>query len=148
MNSVRFSTILHCSQQKAFDFHCDTTNLPHITPPWIKVAIKQLRLPLHVKSTIELVITRFGLPQRWLMEIETLESPSLVVDKALHSPFAYFRHEHAFEKIDENTTLMSDKIVFKLPLWPLSFFVVPWIKKDLEKMFAYRHEKTRALLAS
>lgn len=146
MHYVRFSTILSCSQEKAFDFHCDTSNLPLITPPWIDVQIKALSLPLHVKSTIDLIITRFGLPQRWLMEIETLQRPTMVVDRSLKSPFAYFRHEHLFEKIDEHKTMMVDKIVFQLPFWPLSFFMVPWIKKDLEKMFKYRHEKTKALL--
>lgn len=146
MQFVRFSTILHCSQRQAFDFHCDTTNLPRITPPWIDVSIKKLSLPLHVKSQIDLLIKRFGLSQRWLMEIELMRSPSIVVDKALESPFVYFRHEHAFDRISDDKTMMSDTIKFQLPLWPLSFFVLPWIKKDLEKMFRYRHEKTKHLL--
>ena len=146
MHTVTFSTVLPCSQDKAFAFHCDTQNLPLITPPWIDVTIKKLVLPLNEGSRIDLVISRWGLPQRWNMEIETLSAPYKVVDKAIDSPFAFFRHTHSFERIDGAHTYMVDTVEFKLPLWPLSWVALWFVKKDLEKMFDYRHARTSLLL--
>ena len=129
-----------------YDFHCDTNNLPRITPPWIDVTIVSLDLPLHVKSHIVLAIKRFGLTQRWKMEIAAMDRPSLVCDKAIESPFKTFIHEHRFRKIDENTTLMEDVVTFDLLLHPLSLLALPLIKRDLEKMFSYRHDQTKKIL--
>lgn len=143
---LKFSTEIEVDLQTLYDFHIDTNNLPKITPPWIEVQIISLALPLHQGSEIELDITRFGMRQRWKMQIAELESPGLVCDKALKSPFASFVHHHRFEAIDDTKSLLSDELSFSLPFYPLSLIALPFIKQDIRKMFEYRHLHTKTLL--
>jgi ligand-binding SRPBCC domain-containing protein len=40
--------------------------------------------------------SQFGLPIRWTGQWESVESPGLLLDIALDSPFAIWRHSHIF----------------------------------------------------
>ena len=144
--SFEYSSVISTLTQTLFNFHLDTNNLPKITPPWINVKIVSLELPLHKGSTIELDIKRLGFIQKWNMLIAEIKSPTLVCDQALQSPFASFIHYHHFEPVDENRSMMRDELFFTLPLYPLSLIAVPFIKKDLKKMFSFRHQQTKLLL--
>lgn len=144
--TLEFSTEIGVDTQTLFAFHVDTNNLPKITPPWIDVEVLSLELPLHKGSIIELDIRRFGITQRWKMMIAELIDPTLVCDKAVKSPFASFIHHHRFEAIEKSKSVMKDEIMFTLPLYPLSLIAVPFIKKDMKKMFDYRHQQTKRLL--
>lgn len=146
MISLEFSTEIAVDTQTLFAFHIDTNNLPKITPPWIGVEILSLELPLHKGSMVELDIRRFGFTQRWKMIISELISPTLICDKAVKSPFASFIHYHRFEAIDKTKSVLNDELIFSLPLYPLSLIAVPFIKKDMQKMFEYRHQQTKILL--
>jgi len=143
---LSFSTEIEVDVQTLYDFHIDTNNLPKITPPWIKVKVVSLELPLHQGSEIELDISRFGIVQRWKMQIAELERPGLVCDKALKSPFASFIHYHRFEAINDTKSLLCDELSFSLPLYPLSLIALPFVKQDIRKMFDYRHQHTKTLL--
>lgn len=143
---LKFSTEIQVDVQALYDFHIDTNNLPKITPPWIKVHIVSLELPLHQGSKIELDITRFGISQKWKMQIAELEEPGLVCDKALESPFVSFIHHHRFEAISGTESLLCDELEFSLPFYPLSCIALPFIKRDMRKMFDYRHLQTKTLL--
>lgn len=146
MISLEFSTEIAVDTQTLFAFHIDTNNLPKITPPWIGVEILSLELPLHKGSMVELDIRRFGFTQRWKMIISELISPTLICDKAVKSPFASFIHYHRFEAIDKTKSVLNDELIFSLPLYPLCLIAVPFIKKDMQKMFEYRHQQTKILL--
>ena len=146
MISLEFSTEIAVDTQTLYDFHIDTNNLARITPPWIGVTILSLELPLHKGSTVELDIRRFGFTQKWKMIISELISPTFVCDKAVKSPFSSFIHYHRFEAIDKTKSVMKDEIIFSLPLYPLSIIAVPFIKKDMNKIFEYRHQQTKLLL--
>jgi len=143
---LKYSTEVDTDIQTLYQFHIDTNNLPKITPPWIRVQIISLELPLQEGSKIDLNITRFGLIQRWKMQIAQLKPFELVCDKALKSPFASFVHHHRFETIDETKSLLSDELEFTLPLYPLGLIALPFVKQDIRKMFEYRHKRTKTLL--
>lgn len=143
---LEFASEIGVNVQRLYDFHIDTNNLPRITPPWIQVQIRSLKLPLHQGSEIELDITRFGMKQRWKMLIAKLERPELVCDQALKSPFASFVHHHRFKAIDETKSRLCDELAFSLPFYPLSLIALPFVKRDIRKMFDYRHTQTKLLL--
>lgn len=143
---LSFSTEINADIQALYDFHIDTNNLPKITPPWIKVEIVSLELPLHQGSELKLDIIRFGIRQRWKMQIAELKRPLLVCDQALQSPFISFVHHHRFEAIDDSKSRLCDELTFRLPFYPLSLIALPFVKRDIRKMFDYRHKKTKLLL--
>lgn len=143
---LNFNTEIEVGVQTLYDFHTDTTNLLKITPPWMKVRIASIMLPIQAMGKVELDITRFGITQRWKMIIAELKPPKLVCDKALKSPFSSFIHYHKFKSIKENTSMLCDELEFTLPFYPLSMLVLPWLKRDICKMFDYRHQQTKRIL--
>jgi ligand-binding SRPBCC domain-containing protein len=50
-------------------------------------------------------------------------------------------------KSDETHSILRDVVTFTLPLAPLSNVAVWFVKNDLKKMFAYRHQKTKEAMA-
>lgn len=148
MKTLIFKTEMDCDVQTLYDFHADTANLPRITPPGIKVGILHLDTPLREGGKASLLITKHHLPLRWDLTFETVDEPNTIVDVATRSPFARFRHEHNFIRLDDTHSVLEDVVTFALPLEPLSSPIAWFIERDLKKMFGYRHQVTKSLLSS
>lgn len=142
-HTLSYSCILNASVQDVCHFHTDTHNLPLITPPWIDVTIESMDEPFIEKSRVTLLIKRFGIPTRWVMEIEVLDCPHTVIDKMVSGPFSFFRHQRHFVPLNEKTTRMDEAITLHLPLGWVGLLLFPLIKRDMDKMFAYRHHATQ-----
>ncbi|OYY32042.1 MAG: hypothetical protein B7Y52_02770 [Sulfurovum sp. 28-43-6] len=142
-----FETLLPCSVERLFEFHADTNNLPLITPTDTRVEILKLETPLTQGNTAVLRIKKGWLSFVWELRFEKVEYPHLIVDVAMRSPFKTFRHEHHFIKSDETHSILRDVVTFALPLAPLSNVAVWFVKRELKKMFAYRHQKTKEAMA-
>ena len=146
VHELYFETPIGVSVEKLFDFHLDTHNLPKITPRDTRVEIIKLPMPMAKDNVIELDITKFFTTQRWEIKIKEFKPPYQITDLALKSPLAYFEHDHIFKKVDENNSLLCDRVRFSLPLYPLSLIALPFVKYDMKKMFAYRHKRTKEIL--
>lgn len=142
-----FETLLPCSVERLFAFHADTTNLPLITPPDTCVEILKFETPLKQGDEAVLRIKKGWFGFVWKLKFERVEYPSLIVDVATQSPFNSFRHEHHFINQDDTHTLLRDVVTFSLPFWPLSSVAVWFVKREMQKMFAYRQQKTKEAMA-
>ncbi|WP_309500144.1 SRPBCC family protein [Sulfurovum sp.] len=147
-HTLIFETTIFCPAETLFDFHADTKNLPLITPPDTSVQILKLTTPLKQGNDAMLRIKKGWLSFVWQLNFETVDYPHVIVDVATKSPFKYFKHEHHFIKVDVSHSILRDVVTFSLPFWPLSSVAVWFVKRDMHKMFAYRHQKTKEALAS
>mgnify|MGYP002795080058 CR=1 FL=1 len=143
VHTLSYSCLLTASQKAVCDFHTDTHNLPLITPPWIDVTIVQMDTPMVENSSVILDIKRYALSTRWTMKIEKLSCPETVIDLMISGPFAFFRHERRFIALSEFETRMDERLSFALPFGWIGNLIAPLIKKDMDKMFAYRHHATQ-----
>lgn len=142
-HTLIFESQLPCSTKTLFDFHADTNNLPLITPEDTKVEIIKLETPLKAGNKAILRVKKGLLSFVWELTFEEVRFPDLIVDVATRSPFKTFRHEHHFIEVDETHSLLRDKIVFSLPFWPLSIPAAYFVKRDMKKMFDFRHAQTK-----
>ncbi len=142
-----YETPLPCNVEALFDFHADTNNLPLITPPDTKVDIIKIETPLKKGNQAILRIKKGFVSFVWELTFEDVLYPHLIIDMAKRSPFKMFKHEHHFIAIDERHSILRDKITFSLPFWPLSLLAAPFVKHDMNQMFAYRHAQTKAYLS-
>ena len=142
-HTLDYSCLLSTAQENVCKFHIDTNNLPLITPPWINVTIISMDDPMIEKSMVVLDIRRYGITTRWEMQIEKLDCPSTITDLMIKGPFPFFRHERRFTAITADTTLMNETITMALPLGWLGALAFPLIKRDMDSMFAYRHQATQ-----
>ncbi|MBD3790021.1 MAG: hypothetical protein IE885_06630 [Campylobacterales bacterium] len=144
---ITYETLIHCNVENLFEFHADTANLPLITPPDIDVDIIKISTPLKEGNEAQLKIKKWPFSFEWELLFEHVVYPELIVDVALRSPFKTFRHEHHFIEVDESYTLLKDVVTFSLPF---GWFTLPFtwlIKRDMNKMFSYRHAKTKEFIA-
>lgn len=138
-------SFINCSIEQLFDFHLNTQNLTQITPKDIKLNLLTHNFTPKQSAILEIISTKYFVPTYWKIEIEKLDRPNILVDKALKSPFKSWVHEHRFENVDGKTQLI-DIINFEMPFGFIGKLIEPLIKKDLEKMFNFRHTQTKNIL--
>lgn len=146
--TFEFETIIECTPERLFSFHADTKNLPLITPPGTKVEIVKLEENLKQGNEAILKIKKGFLSFVWKLVFEKVEYPHLIVDVATQSPFKTFRHEHYFLLLDETHTLLKDRVTFSLSFGFFNRPIAWFIKRDMKKMFEFRHLKTQEAIAS
>lgn len=142
---VTFTSFIACTQEALFDFHTDSANIQKITPPNTKVELLNEDTRTYEGKVMRLKTTRWLFATYWDVVIQKLERPKILVDVALRSPLAYWRHEHIFTQKDEGCEL-CDSIEYELPFGIFGALVAPLFASDLAKMFTYRHAKTKEIL--
>jgi ligand-binding SRPBCC domain-containing protein len=131
---------------EVFDFFSRAENLEVLTPPWLNFKILGVKpQPVQQGTLINYSLRVHGIPLRWTSEITEWEPPHHFVDLQLRGPYKLWRHEHRFEA-REGGTLIADTINLALPLGFLGQLAYKIkVKSDIEKIFAFRKEKIRAL---
>jgi|GEM_PF-222824 len=147
-HTLIFETTIPCNVKTLFDFHADTKNLPHITPPDTHVEVLKLKTPLKEGNEAVLRIKKGLLSFVWELTFETVAYPHLIVDVATKSPFKVFRHEHQFIEVNGRHAILRDEVTFTLPFEPFSHLLLWFVKRDMKKMFAYRHKRTKEIITS
>jgi ligand-binding SRPBCC domain-containing protein len=84
-----------------------------------------------------------GLPIQWKTVISTWEPPFLFVDEALRSPYRHWHHEHQFESCAEGTRVI-DTVHYGVPGGTLVHSL--FVRRDVERIFKYRHEILKQLI--
>ncbi|MCC7530319.1 MAG: hypothetical protein IT342_17475 [Candidatus Melainabacteria bacterium] len=139
-NFVRHS-IIEAPVSELFSWHLRERAFERLTPPWLDVRVKGLPQRLEMGLKVELVARRFGIPMNMAFEVVEFESDKKFVDRQIKGPFAYWLHEHIFEKLSDGRSAMHDDIDFELPLALASEpFMGRYFDYDLLRMFRYRHE--------
>ena len=159
MPVIEFETTIAASLERVWAFYSDPVNaLPALTPPDVEARIESADVPVRVDSRIVLIVKPPGLrgrEVRWVARVVEHRPPHAVafgeearfVDVQESGPFAAWRHEHDFERVDEKTTRMLDRVTYRVPLGPIGWIAdVVFVRRRVTEMFRYRHEQTRKLL--
>lgn len=145
MKIFRKSTFIKCELEALFDFHLDVANLKNITPKDTHVTLLNEDFIPVQGAILKLKTVKNFVPIYWEVEIQKLERPNILVDVALKSPFAHWKHEHKFFQRDGGCEL-EDVVTYELPLGWFGALFNFLIKHELDKMFTFRHEVSIKLL--
>jgi ligand-binding SRPBCC domain-containing protein len=132
---------------EVFEFFSRAGNLERITPPWLSFTIAGDE-PAEVAAgtVIEYRLRLRGLPLRWVSRIDTFEPEHLFVDRQLKGPYKLWVHRHEFEA-DGAGTIIRDEVHYQLPLGILGALAhMISVRRDLERIFAYRQQAVGRLL--
>jgi ligand-binding SRPBCC domain-containing protein len=134
---------------EVFDFFSKAENLQRITPPWLSFSlIGQTPGELRAGTRISYRLRLHGLPIRWVSQIDALEPNRMFVDRQLSGPYKLWLHEHRFEA-DGDETIVRDLVRYQLPFGLAGAFAqLLFVRRDVERIFDYRHQAIRELLES
>lgn len=85
---------------------------------------------------------------RWIAVHEGVTLGERFVDRSIQGPFSHWVHEHSFLEHGPEQSILRDRVEYALPFSPLSDVFLGGIldgkiRRDLSKMFAFRHRRTR-----
>ena len=131
-------------REEVFAFFADAHNLQAITPPWLKFdVLTPAPIPMRPGTLIDYRIRVHGIPIRWRTEITEWNPPHSFVDVQLRGPYTLWHHTHTFEE-REGGTLCIDDVRYR----PRGGALMNWlfVRRDVERIFAYRQEALREAL--
>jgi ligand-binding SRPBCC domain-containing protein len=130
---------------ETFAFFSDAGNLERLTPPWLNFRILTPRpIAMGVGTLIDYRIVLYGVPIPWQTRIDVWEPGVRFVDRQLSGPYLWWHHEHRFDAV-EGGTRVTDHVEYVPRLrWVSS----PFVRRDVERIFAYRQEILPSLLTA
>ena len=150
MPRLEFSTVIDAPRDAVWAFYDDVKTLPKITPPTTFVRLLTPPVPMSkgARFMLQIIQPPLPIPLKWETLIVEYQPPERFVDEqGKVGPFAYWRHEHRFEVVDDNRTRLIDRITYDPPFGLLGFIADQlFIRWQLTAMFGYRHRKTREAL--
>ena len=86
-------------------------------------------------------------PMTWRFRVEAVVLNKAVIDVAIASPFAAWRHEHRFESLGHDRCRLTDRITYIPPLGPIGAIGDKMIvNRMLRKTFEQRQILTKRLM--
>jgi len=154
MPTLEFETIVPAPLGVVWGFFQDVNgSLPALSSPADQVRIESADLPVREGSRIVILAKGpLGRDVRWVAKIVEHRPPHAVVfgeearfvDVQESGPFTAWRHEHDFERIDEKTTRIIDRVTYRAPFGPAGW-VADWlfVRRKISAMFRYRQRALR-----
>lgn len=129
-----------------FSFFAAAENLERITPPELRFRIvSPTPIDIALGTQIDYRLRLFGLPFGWRSLISRWQPPHTFVDEQVIGPYALWHHTHTFTATCDGTHV-ADRVLYRLPLWPTGQVVLPVVRRQLNRIFAYRQRSMRRIL--
>jgi ligand-binding SRPBCC domain-containing protein len=145
---LRSETFVPRPRDETFAFFAAAENLERITPPELRFVIgTPLPITMAQGGLIEYHLRLFRIPFRWTSVISEWDPPHYFVDEQLKGPYSVWVHAHSFEEAPGGTRVL-DEVTYRLPLYPLGELAYPLVRRQLQRIFAYRALRLEQLLDS
>lgn len=125
---------------EAFDWHRRPGAFERLSPPWKRVEVVERSGTIGHGDGLTLRLWSGPFPLRWTLRHEGYEEGRRFRDVQVAGPFAHWRHEHRFEPLGESRCRLEEEIHFRMPLGDLG---AGKVRGDLERLFRFRHRRTR-----
>jgi ligand-binding SRPBCC domain-containing protein len=136
------------SIDQVFAFFSDVKNLDVLTPTWVQFkTLTPAPLVMHAGLIIDHRLRIHGVPIHWRSEITVWQPPTQFVDEQRRGPYHTWIHRHDFVPEDGGTWI-RDHVDYRPRGWICEPLVNRWlVARDLQRIFTYRHQKIREVLA-
>jgi ligand-binding SRPBCC domain-containing protein len=142
-------TSINAPPEVVFRFHESPDALQQLIPPWENMKLVESAGSLQPGSRVVLRGSLGIIPIEWIAIHTEYDPPHLFADRQESGPFSYWYHRHRFLENGQGGTLLSDEVEYTVPMGIVGLWFGGWfIRRKLDAMFAYRHEKTKSLIES
>jgi len=146
-NMQQYSTTVEIARplDEMFAFLSRPTNLARLAPPDFHLELVEGPEVMELGSRLVWKGRRWGIPQKLVQEVTTFVAGKLIVEEQRKGPFPRWIHAHHFAATAAGTQLRED-IQFEPPGGIVGLMInADFIRKDLDKMFAFRATKLKEL---
>jgi uncharacterized protein len=135
------------SADALFDWHERSGAFERLTPAWDPARVVSRTGGITDGSRVEVEVPLLGglLHQRLLVEHRDNVKGMRFRDVQVRGPFARWEHTHLMMASEGSHSFLVDQIDYELPLGAVGELVGgSFVRRKLERLFRFRHERTRA----
>jgi uncharacterized protein (TIGR01777 family) len=134
---------LEAESEAVFHWHSRSGAFQRLVPPWEAVSLEGPAAPIEVGARQTTLFPLGPLPLRWRSKISAVTPGYEFKDIQLSGPFATWEHTHSMRPAEGGGSVLEDRVRYSLPLGRLGAAVAgSFVRKKLDRMFAYRHRIT------
>ena len=131
------------SAQAVYDWHSRPGAFQRLAPPWDSVQLIEHTGGIEDGARAVLELQVGPVPVTWVAEHRDNVPGRQFTDVQVEGPFARWEHAHRFEPIDDEASVLEDRIEYALPLEAIhSFLSRGFVESRLRRGFDYRHRVT------
>ncbi|MFC1575223.1 TIGR01777 family oxidoreductase [Gemmatimonadota bacterium] len=144
MPYFRRRTHLPYPPQEVFAWHLRPGALQRLIPPWHRVRILEQEGGIAEGGRLLLGLQQGPAEVKWEVEHTAFEDGVLFRDEQISGPLDEWIHSHRFIPADDGGCIMEDDVEWAAPLGAAGrLFTEPFIEKELERVFGFRHARLR-----
>lgn len=148
MRTFEKSIALPVSAQTLFDWHARRGAFERLAPPWENIQVVRSDHSITDGSVLTMRIRKGPAAVQWKALHKDYVEGRQFVDEQVEGPFKYWKHTHRFEPNRDGSSRLIDHIDYELPFSAVSEAVAGrQTESQLERMFRFRHRRTRDDLA-
>lgn len=141
-------SLLDATAAEAFAWHARPGAIERLSPPWDPLRVISRTGGIQPGAEVVMRLKAGPFPFRWQARHTEYEEGRLFQDEQIRGPFASWSHTHRFEAVGEGRCRLQDTVRYLPPLAGLTRPIAgPLIRRQLERIFAFRHRLTAADLA-
>ncbi|MFM8641231.1 MAG: NAD-dependent epimerase/dehydratase family protein, partial [Phycisphaerales bacterium] len=130
------------------EWHFRTGAIDRLLPPWEEVEVLQRPAAMVDGAVARFRMRKAGLWIEWVARHHDVEPGRSFSDTQERGPFRRWTHRHSFLPKDDGTSMLEDHVDYDVPGGVLGRAVAGgMVERDLARMFAWRHARTRHDLA-
>jgi len=144
-----FQSHVPASPQAVYDWHSRPGALERLLPPWKNIELRAKQGGLEPGTEVDLAIRLGFLRLRWRARHGECQPGRYFTDAQVNGPFRSWEHRHEFTSDGAGGCWMEDRVVYALPMGWLGWGLAGWfVRRDLRRMFSWRHRIVAADFAS
>lgn len=132
--------------QRLWAYHANPGAFERLSPPWQRVELVKKTAGIGEGERLVMKLGRRPFRITWEALHGPMEPLSSFEDTQVRGPFGRWHHVHGFEG-DATGSALVDTIEWAPPFPPLGGLGSPIIRRQIERLFRFRHARTRLDLA-
>ncbi len=134
--------------EEVFRWHERPGAINRLSPPWDPLVVIRSTGGIEKGARVALKMKAGPVAYNWSALHTDYQENRLFKDEQVKGPFSKWVHTHMFEPDGDGGCILEDRIAYKLPFdFLMGRPADPFIKKKLERIFAYRHKITQEDIA-
>lgn len=143
MPIVEYRSRVPAPREDLFAWHVRPGALRRLLPPWTDVRVVQDPGRIDDGAEVVLSVPVGPVRRRWVARHLGFEPPKGFVDQQVEGPFGSWRHEHGLLPSQSAGSELVDRIEYEPPFGAAGAALGgAAIRDQLDRMFAFRHERT------